>query len=412
MLTDRECKNAKCPPDKARARFFDAGGLYLEVSTAGSKRWFLKYRKDGKEMRLALGSYPDVSLAIVRGKQFEAKALRSKGLDPVHAKQMGKLKAARQADDNFEAIAREWHSKQISNWSEGHAKTVLRRMERDLFPWIGSRPMAKLHAMELLAALQKIEERQAVETAHRVLDIARQVWEYWLPTAEVEQRNITDGLKARLQPYRGKNFAAILDPKRVGEMMRAIKHYKGGIVVRVALQLAPILYQRPGNLRMMEWSELDLGASTWTIPSVKMKRRVKEKADGEAHVVPLPKQAVELLESIRPVTGHGRYVFPGERDHDRPMSDNAVRSALYALGFGEEQKPHAFRAVARTMLVDELGLDHLMIEANLAHGARDRLGRSYNRTQYLKQRFEMVQQWADYLDKLAAGAEVLDFKRA
>jgi integrase len=412
MLTDRKCKNAKCPPGKSRARFADAGGLYLEVSPAGSKRWFLKYRKEGKEMRLALGGYPAVSLANARLKQSEAKALKHKGMDPVHAKQVGKLLAIRQADDTFEAIAREWHSKQISNWSEVHAKTVMRRMERDLFPWIGKRPMAQLHPMELLAALQKIEDRQAVETAHRVLDISRQVWEYWLPTAEVEQRNITEGLKARLQPYRGKHFAAILDPKRVGEMMRAIKNYKGGMVVRVALQLSPIVYQRPGNLRMMEWVELDLEAATWTIPSAKMKRKVKEKAEGEDHVVPLPKQAVALLESIRPVTGVGRYVFPGERNHDRPMSDNAVRSALYALGFGEEQKPHAFRAVARTLLVDELGLDPLMIEANLAHGARDRLGRSYNRTQYLKQRFEMVQQWADYLDKLAAGAEVIQFKVA
>ena len=412
MLTDRECKNATCQPGKPRARVADAGGLYLEVSPAGSKRWFLKYRKDGKEMRLALGSYPLVSLANARVKQSEAKALKHKGMDPIHAKQVGKLIAARQADDTFEAIAREWHSKQISNWSEVHAKTVMRRMERDLFPWIGKRPMAKLHAMELLAALQKIEDRQAVETAHRVLDISSQVWKYWLPTAEVEQRNITEGLKARLQPYRGKNFAAILDPKRVGEMMRSIKYYKGGMVVRVALQLSPILYQRPGNLRMMEWAELDLETATWTIPSAKMKRNVKEKAEGEDHVVPLPKQAVALLKSIRPLTGDGRYVFPGERNHDRPMSDNAVRSALYALGFGDEQKPHAFRAVARTLLVDELGLDHLMIEANLAHGARDRLGRSYNRTQYLKQRFEMVQQWADYLDKLAAGAEVIQFKVA
>jgi integrase len=412
MLTDRECKNATCPSGKSRARFADAGGLYLEVSPAGSKRWFLKYRKDGKEMRLALGSYPVVSLANARVKQSEAKALKHKGMDPIHAKQVGKLIAARQADDTFEAIAKEWHSKQRSNWSEVHAKTVMRRMERDLFPWIGKRPMAQLHAMELLAALQKIEDRQAVETAHRVLDISSQVWKYWLPTAQVEQRNITEGLKARLQPYRGKNFPAILDPKRVGEMMRAIKSYKGGIVVRVALQLSPLLFQRSGNLRMMEWSELDLEVATWTIPSEKMKRTVKEKEGGEAHVVPLPKQAVALLNSIKPVTGEGRYVFPGERNHDRPMSDNAVRSALYALGFGEEQKPHAFRAVARTLGVDELGLDPLMIEANLAHGARDRLGRSYNRTQYLKQRFEMVQQWADYLDKLAAGAEVIPFKVA
>ena len=363
-------------------------------------------------MRLALGSYPKVSLAEVRLKQSEAKALKHKGIDPVHDKKIGKLKASRQAIDNFEAIAREWHSKQKNNWSEVHAKTVMRRMEKDLFPWLGKRPMAQIHPMELLATLQKIEDRQAFETAHRVLDIARQVWEYWLPTVDVEQRNITEGLKARLQPYRGKNFAAILDPKRFGELMRAIKHYKGGIVVRVALQYSVLVYQRPGNLRMMEWSELDLEAATWTIPSAKMKRSVQEEAYGEAHVVPLPKQALALLESIKPITGHGQFVFPGERNHDRPMSDNAIRSALYSLGFGEEQKPHAFRATARTMLVDELGLDPLMIEANLAHGARDRLGKSYNRTQYLKQRFEMVQQWADYLDKLTAGADVIEFRRA
>ena len=406
MLTDRECKNATCPPEKSRTRLYDAGGLYLEVSPAGSKRWFLKYRKDGKEMRLALGSYPSVSLANARIKQSEAKALKHKGIDPVQAKQVNKLKAIRQADDTFEAIAREWHSKQVGNWSEVHAKTVKRRMERDLFPWIGKQPMTQIHAMELLAALQKIEARQANETAHRVLDIAKQVWKYWLPTTDIEQRDITVGLKARLQPYRSKNYPAILDPKRVGEMMKAIKHYKGGPIVRAALQLTPLVYQRPGNMRMMEWSELDLEGATWTIPSAKMKRSVKEKANGEAHVIPLPTQALTLLRSIEPITGHGRYVFPGERNHDRPMSDNALRSALYALGYGEEQKPHAFRAVARTLIVDELGLDPLMIEANLAHGARDRFGRSYNRTQYIKQRFEMIQKWADYLDKLATESGV------
>ena len=410
MLTDRECKNGTCPPGKSRARFFDSGGLYLEVSSAGSKRWFLKYRKDGKEMRLALGSYPGITLAEARMKQSEAKVLKHKGVDPIHAKQAGKLKAAFQANDTFEAIAREWHSKQKSNWSVVHAKTVMSRMERDLFPWVGKRPMAQLHAMELLAAIQKIEDRQAIETAHRVLNIAKQICDFWLPTADVEQRNITEGLKARLQPFRGKNFPAILEPKRVGEMMRAIKHYKGGLVVRVALQLTPLIYQRPGNVRMMEWSELDLEAATWTIPSAKMKRTVKGKADGEDHVVPLPTQAVALLKTIHPLSGNGRYVFPGERNHDRPMSDNAVRSALYALGFGEQQKPHSFRAVARTLLVDELGLDTQIIEANLAHGATDRLGRSYNRAQYIKQRFEMIQQWADYLDKLSSGVDVIPSK--
>jgi len=410
MLTDATCKAAKCPSDKKRARFADGEGLYLEVALNGSKRWFWKYRKEGKETRLALGSYPEVSLADARHSRGEAKAQRRKGVDPVRAKQVEKLKATRQAGDTFEAIAREWHTKQVSNWSVVHSKTVMRRIERDLFPLIGKRPMEQILPLELLAALQKIEDRQAFETAHRVLDVARQVWDYWLPSADVQQRNITEGLKARLQPFHGKNFAAIVDPNRLGEMMRAIKHYKGGVVVRVALQLTPLVYQRPGNLRMMEWTELDLDAALWTIPSAKMKRTVKEKAAGEAHVVPLPTQAVDLLRSLHPITGHGRYVFPGERSHDRSISDNTVRSALYSLGFGEEQKPHSFRATARTLLVDELGLDPEMIEANLAHGARDRLGRSYNRTQYLKKRQEMIQQWADYLDKLAVRADVIGFK--
>ncbi len=266
--------------------------------------------------------------------------------------------------------------------------------------------------MELLAALQKVEERGAVETADRVLMLARQVWEYWLPTADVQQRNITEGLKKRLTPYRGKSFAAIIEPVRMGELLRAIKVYKGGPIVRAALALAPMLYQRPGNLREMEWAELDLDAALWTIPSMKMKRTKLEKEQGEAHAVPLPSQAVALLKSLHPLTGHGRYVFPGERSHDRPVSDNSVRSALYALGFGKEQTWHGFRASARTMLVDQLNLDPLAIEANLAHAVKDANGRSYNRTQYLKQRFEQIQQWADYLDRLAAGADVIQFKAA
>jgi integrase len=289
---------------------------------------------------------------------------------------------------------------------------MLRQLERDLFPWIGERPIAQIRAMELLAALHKVEERGALETADRALMLARQVWEYWLPTAGLEQRNITEGLKARLTPYRSKSFAAIVEPKRFGDLMRAIHTYKGGPIVRTALQLAPLLYQRPGNLRMMEWAELDLDAALWTIPSMKMKRTKEEKENGEAHIVPLPVQAVAMLRNIQPLTGHGVYVFHGERSHDRPISDNSVRSALYALGFGKEQSWHGFRASARTMLVDELNLDHLAIEANLAHAVKDSNGRSYNRTHYLKQRFEQIQQWADYLDKLARGAEVIQFKAA
>ena len=412
MLTEAECKNAICPPDKKQSRFADSGGMYLQVSPAGSKRWFLKYRVVGKEKQLALGSYPDVSLKSARLARDAAKLQKAEGYDPVQVRKVEKLKAGRTEGDTFKVVALEWYKKQAPGWSESHAGRMLRQLERDLFPWIGERRMIDIHPMELLATLQKVEERGALETADRALMLARQVWEYWLPTAEIQQRNITEGLKARLTPYRGKSFAAIVEPKRFGDLMRAIQAYKGGPIVRTALQLAPLLYQRPGNLRMMEWVELDLDAALWTIPSMKMKRTKEEKENGEAHTVPLPVQAVALLRNIQPLTGHGVYVFPGERSHDRPISDNSVRSALYALGFGKEQTWHGFRASARTMLVDELNLDPLAIEANLAHAVKDSNGRSYNRTQYLKQRFDMVRQWADYLDKLAHGAEVIPFKAA
>ena len=412
MLTEAECKNAICPPDKKQARFTDSGGMYLQVSPGGSKRWFLKYRVDGKEKQLALGGYPDVSLKSARLARDAAKLQKSKGTDPVQARKLDKLKTTRNTGDTFKAIALEWYGKQAPQWSASHALRMLRQLERDLFPWIGERPIAQIHAMELLAALHKVEERGALETADRALMLARQVWDYWLPTAGVEQRNITEGLKARLTPYRSKSFAAIVEPKRFGDLMRAIQAYKGGPIVRTALQLAPLLYQRPGNLRMMEWAELDLNAALWTIPSMKMKRTKEEKENGEAHIVPLPVQAVTLLRNIQPLTGHSVYVFHGERSHDRPISDNSVRSALYALGFGKEQSWHGFRASARTMLVDELNLDHLAIEANLAHAVKDSNGRSYNRTHYLKQRFEQIQQWADYLDKLARGADVIALKKS
>lgn len=412
MLTELKCKAALCPPEKKRARFTDSSGLYLEVSPTGSKRWFWKTYSDGKEGRMALGSYPAVNLAAARKARDIARIQKSDGHNPVQLRKLEKLKAKISGGDTFKLIALHWYGKQKSNWSATHAFRIKRQLERDLFPFIGERPMAQIHAMELLAALQKIEERGALETADRALGLARQVWDYWLPTADVQQRNITEGLRARLVPYRGKNFAAIVDPKRMGELMRAIKGYRGGEIVKTALHLTPMLYQRPGNLRMMEWKELDLDGALWTIPSSKMKRTVQGKEQGEPHVVPLPKQAVALLLSLKPRTGHGTYVFPGERDHQRPISDNSVRSALYSLGFGKEQTWHGFRASARTMLVDELNIDYKVIEANLAHTVKDANGTSYNRTKYIAQRFEMIQKWADYLDKLATGADVVPLKVA
>ncbi len=401
MLTAPDCLNAKCPPDKKQKRFFDSGGLLLQVSPAGSKRWFYKYKTGGKEKMMALGGYPEMTLAQARQARDAAKLLRAQGDDPIEAKKLAK--AASPVGAMFKEVALEWFEKQVPNWSPSHAARTKRNLEKDLFPFIGDRAMAEITPMQLLDAIKRVEGRGSLETARRVLDTAGQVWTYWLPTTPIQQRNITEGLKTRLTPRVKGHFAAILEPQRFGELLRAIRAYKGGPLVRTALQIAPVLYQRPYNLRSMAWAELDLEARLWTIPSEKMKRTVNQKLHGEDHVVPMPNQVVKLLEGLLPISGHGKYVFPSERDHNRPLSDNSVRSALYALGFGTEQSWHGFRASARTMLVDQLGLDPLVIEANLAHAVKDSNGRSYNRTQYLPQRFEMVQRWADYLDELVVG---------
>jgi integrase len=399
MLTDAECRNATCPPGKPRARLADAGGLYLEVSPNGSKRWFWKYRTEGKEKRLALGSYPGTGPKDARAARDAAKAQKTGGNDPIKARKVAKLMTDT-TDQTFKAMALEWFELQRPNWSESYAVRHRRNLDKDLFPYVGALPMTEIHPMQVLAAVQAVEKRGSLEAARRVLDTASQVFKHWLPMAPPQYRNITEGLKARLTPRVKGHFAAITEPARFGELMRAIRAYKGGPLVRVALQLAPLLYQRPGNLRAMEWAELDLDGALWTIPSAKMKRTKKDKEHGLPHVVPLPVQAVALLRDLQPLTGHGKYVFPGERSHDRPLSDNSVRSALYAMGYGSEQSWHGFRASARTMMVDELDADPLAIEANLAHAVKDSNGRSYNRTQYLKKRYDQIQLWADYLDRL------------
>jgi integrase len=264
----------------------------------------------------------------------------------------------------------------------------------------------------LLATLRKVEERGAVETADRGLMLARQVWRYGVATGRVG-RDVTADLKGALSPYRGKHFAAITDPAKLGELIRAIKGYKGGPIVRAALQLAPMLFQRPGELRGAAWAEIDLQAALWTIPAARMKRTKDGKENGDPHLVPLPNQAVRILEILKPYTESTGLVFPGERQRSKPISENSVRTALIAMGYTPDiQTWHGFRATARTMLAERLECDPLVIEAQLAHSVRDANGRAYNRTTYLKQRTAMMQQWADYLDKLAAGADVIELKRA
>jgi integrase len=399
MLTDKECKNAACPADK-RARLTDSGGLYLEVSPAGSKRWFWKLYIDGKESRMALGSYPSVGLADARRARDVARLQKHEGSNPVQVRKAEKLKASNPAGNTFREVALEWHVKQAPQWSTGHAARALRQLERDLFPWIGARNLSEVQPVELLATIRKIEERGANETADRGLMLCRQIWRYGIATGRVA-RDITDGLKDALAPYRGKHFAAITDPVQLGVLLRAIKAYRGGPIVRAALQLAPMLFQRPGELRAAAWSEMDLEQRLWTIPAARMKREKDGKEHGDPHLVPLPKQAVDILEDLSRLTGHGSLVFPGERDHERPISENSVRTALISLGYTSElQTWHGFRATARTLLAERLECDPLVIEAQLAHAVKDQNGRAYNRTTYLEQRRKMMQQWANYLDAL------------
>ncbi len=410
MLTDAQCRNATCSPDKNRGRITDAGGLYLEVSPAGSKRWFWKTYSDGKESRMALGSYPDVSLTAARKARDAAKLQKSEGHNPVQLRKIEKLKASTPAGNTFKVTALEWYAMKLDSWSSHYAIREKRNLEKDLFPFLGSRHIGEIEAIELLATVRRVEERGALDVAHRVLTTAGQVWRYAVATGRAA-RDVSADIRGALKPHHGKHFAAITEPVKVGELIRVIRGYQGGPIVRTALALAPMLFQRPGELRGMAWAELDLDGALWTIPAARMKRSVDGKRNGDPHLVPLPTQAVEILRKLHPLTGHGALVFHGERSHDRPISDNTLRAALLTLGYGPDvQSVHGFRATARTLLAEELNADPLVIEAQLAHAVKDANGRAYNRTQYLKHRATMMQQWADYLDKLAAGADVIPLR--
>lgn len=412
MLTDAECKNATCPPEKTRARLACSGGLYLEVSPAGSKRWFYKYRKDGKEGRMALGSYPEVGAKDARKARDAAKLEKSNGRDPVQLRKVEKLKSTIPDADTFKVTALEWYAMKLDSWSSHYAIREKRNLEKDLFPFLGARRIGEIEAIELLATVRRVEERGALDVAHRVLTTAGQVWRYAVATGRAK-RDVSADIRGALKPHHGKHFAAITDPVKLGELIRVIRGYQGGPIVRAALQLAPMLFQRPGELRAAAWAEFDLDGAMWTIPATRMKRSVDGKRNGDPHQVPLPNQAVEILRKLHPLTGHGTLLFHGERSHERPISDNTLRAALLTLGYGPDvQSVHGFRATARTLLAEELNIDPLVIEAQLAHAVKDANGRAYNRTQYMKHRSTMMQQWADYLDKLATGSNVIQFKAA
>jgi integrase len=399
-LTHAEIRNAK--PSPKPVKLFDGGGLYLEIAPSGGKWWRLKYRYEGKEKRLSLGVWPDVSLKDAREKREEARKQIAAGIDPGETRKAMKAAKEGQAANSFEVVAREWHAKRAPGWAASHADRILRRFERDVFPWIGGRPVGEIVAPDLLAVARRIEARGALETAHRALQSCGQVFRYAVATGRAD-RDPTGDLRGALPPAREGHFPAVTEPAKVGDLLRALDGYRGTLTVRVALRLAPLVFVRPGELRKAEWADVDLDGATWSYTVTKT---------GTAHIVPLATQAVVLLRELHPLTGRGRYLFPSARTGDRPMSDNAVLSALRRLGIPkEEMTGHGFRAMARTILDEVLGFRPDWIEQQLAHAVRDPLGRAYNRTTHLEGRRTMMQRWADYLDKLKAGADVIAFRR-
>jgi integrase len=400
-LTD--LKIAKTKPQKKPRTLFDGDGLYLLVTPTGGKLWRFKYRIDGKGKLLAIGAYPEISLADARQRRDEARKQVAHGIDPGAVRKAQK-QAETEETETFEVVAREWHTKFSPSWAASHADTTISRMERDLFPWIGKRPISEIKAPELLGALRRVESRGALESARRLKIIAGQVFRYAVATGRAE-RDPSGDLKGALAPPQEKHHAAITDPKEVAPLLRAIDGYQGHFVVKCALRLAPMLFVRPGELRHAEWAEIDLDEAGWNIPGVKMKMK-------EPHLVPLPKQAVEILQELQPLTGASRYVFPSARSFVRPMSENAILAALRRMGYDKDTMTgHGFRAMARTILDEVLQVRPDFIEHQLAHTVRDPNGRAYNRTAHLVERRKMMQQWADYLDGLKAGAVVIPMLR-
>lgn len=401
-LTDTATRTAK--PKEKPYKLADERGLFLLVNPTGGKLWRLKYRIDGKEKLLAIGPYPEVSLAQARERREEARKLLTNGIDPSAHKQAAKAATASQRANTFEAVAREWYQVNESSWVPTYSIKILSRLERLVFPYLGNRPIAGIAAPEMLETLRRIEATGAVESAHRTRNYCSQIFRYAIATGRAE-RNPAQELLGTLTPSIPKHRAAITDPKQVSELLRAIDGYQGTLAVNCALRLAPLVFVRPGELRAAEWAEIDLQAGEWNIPGERMKM-------GQPHLVPLATQAVAILREVKALTGDGRYVFPSARSKDRPMSDNAILAAMRRMGIGkDEMTGHGFRAMARTILDEVLGVRPDFIEHQLAHAVRDPNGRAYNRTAHRAERHAMMQKWADYLDSLKAGAAVVPFKQ-
>ncbi|MBK9361929.1 MAG: site-specific integrase, partial [Rubrivivax sp.] len=371
-------------------------------------RWFWKFYPDGKESRLALGAYPALSLRDARKARDKAKGARREGVNPVQSRRAERLTNAVTSATAFEAVAREFHGTKAHAWSDAHRRQWLRCCEKDLFPWLGALPLADVTAPALLEVLRKVQARGALRLAHDLREYAGQVFRYGIATDRCKGNPAAD-LRGALKSYTERHMAAVLEPVSAGELLRAIEGYAGQPATRAALLMSALTFQRPGNIRAMEWAHVDLDAALWTIPAADMKRTVQAKINGRPHLVPLSPQAVAALRDLHPLTGHGRFVFPSLLTGERCMSENTVRGALRRLGYtNEEMTPHGFRAMARTLIAERLpGIAQDVIEDQLAHGKAGPLGMAYDRAEYMEQRRKMMNEWADYLDRLRKGADVI-----
>lgn len=401
---------SKAKPKERDYKLADGDGMYLLVTVSGGKLWRYDYRFNSKRKTMALGPYPAVSLADARGRREDARKLLANGVDPSDAKKAQKQAGADRAADSFEVIAREWYSAYKSQWTAGHAKNILGRLEREVFPYLGAMPIEEIKAPDVLKVLKRIESRGILETAHRIKTIISQVLRYAIAHGRRADRDCTVDLKGALPPASSKHFSALTDPKDIAPLLREIDNFKGSYVVKCALQLAPILFCRPGELRGMQWAEINLESAEWNIPVERMKLKAQTKIDrkGQYHLVPLSSQAVQILRDLYLLTGHSKFAFPSLRTPLRQISENTVNSALRRLGYtGDEMTGHGFRATARTILDEVLGFRPDIIEHQLAHAVKDPNGRAYNRTAFLADRRKMMQVWSDYLDGLKAGAKVI-----
>lgn len=402
-LTDAACKNAKCPEGRARERYSDAGGLYLEVQPSGGKHWRWKFRFSGKEKRLAIGTYPTVSLSQARAKRDEARALLKAGADPVQAKADTKNALRIRLGTTFEAVARDWFENWKGDKTPRHAGYVLRRLEVDVFPAIGGKPVADITAPQLLAMAKKIEARDALDLARRAWQMCGQVFEHALAHGLIERNPAKDVRPGVALKSREKQHYARIEANELPTLLRRIDTYAGSPYTRLAIQLIALTFVRTGELIGARWDEFDLEAAQWRLPAERMKMRTP-------HIVPLSLQAVELVRTLQELRNLSPFLFPGERDHERAMSNNTILKALDRMGYKHRMTGHGFRGIASTIL-HELGFDHAHIELQLAHQERNQVSAAYNFATYIPQRRKMMQHYADHLDALRAGASVIPLKR-